>query len=277
MKRSLPRHIRAFVPVAVLVSACIAAGIATTVMSARWEALDRTLHPDPHLHRRWIGDGILHPHEGWQVAVAELEDSGVYRVDSVRVERDSVDPRDTGSRAAMIGDLPQWSRAASPPSNDARCAVYLSEHAYGWPARSMVAEVVHDGAAERLVSGVAVQSKPTSLWGLITELTRPPWTSAGFMDLASSAVADATVRQSPRGVVRALPLRVIPSGFMINAVIFGVAWWILFFGGRWAWRVERHGIRSRIMDLRVRRGACRECGHPLAGLACCPECGTVVK
>ncbi len=28
---------------------------------------------------------------------------------------------------------------------------------------------------------------------------------------------------------------------------------------------------------RVRRGACRACGHPLAGLARCPECGTVVK
>lgn len=277
MKRSLPTHIRTFVSVAALVSACIAAGIATTVTSARWEALDRTLHPDPYLHRRWIGDGILHPHGGWQVAVAELKDSGVYRVDSVRVERDSVDPRDAGSRAAMIGELPPWSRAASPPSNDARCALYLSEHVYGWPARSMVAEVVHDRAAERLVSGAAVQSKPNSLWGLIIELTRPPWTSAGFMDLASGAVADTTVRQSPQGVERALPLRVIPSGFMINAVVFGVAWWIFFIGARWAWRVERQGIRSRIMGLRARRGACRACGHPLAGLARCPECGTVVK
>jgi len=277
MKRSLSTHIRALVPVAVLVSACIAAGIVTTVMSARWEALDRTLHPDPHLHRLWIGGGILHPHEGWQLAVAELKDSGVYRVDSVRVERDSVDPRDARSFAAMIGELPPWSRAASPPSNDARCAVYLSEHAYGWPARSMVAEVVHDRAAERLVSGVAVQSKPNSLWGLITELTRAPWTSAGFMDLASGAAADATVRQSPQGVVRALPLRVIPSGFMINAVIFGVAWWILFIGVRWAWRVERHGVRSRIRGFRARRGECRACGHPLAGLARCPECGAVAK
>ena len=28
---------------------------------------------------------------------------------------------------------------------------------------------------------------------------------------------------------------------------------------------------------RARRGECRACGHPLAGLACCPECGAVVK
>jgi len=28
---------------------------------------------------------------------------------------------------------------------------------------------------------------------------------------------------------------------------------------------------------RARRGECRACGHPLAGIACCPECGAVVK
>jgi hypothetical protein len=277
MKHSLPKRIRTFVSIAVSVFACIAAGIATTVMSARWEALDRTLHPDPHLHRRWIGDGILYPIEGWQVAVAELKDSGVYRVDSVRVERDSIDYRDAGPRAAAIGDLPQWSRAAYPPSNDARCDVYLSEHAYGWPARSMVVEVMHDGANARVVSGVVVQSKPNSPWELIAELTRPPWTSAGFMDPSASAVADPTVRQSNRGAERVLPLRVIPSGFMMNTVSFGVAWWILLNGVRWAWGVERQGIRSRIEGLRARRGACRACGHPLAGLARCPECGAVVK
>jgi hypothetical protein len=29
--------------------------------------------------------------------------------------------------------------------------------------------------------------------------------------------------------------------------------------------------------VRARRGDCRGCGHPLAGLPCCPECGAVVK
>jgi hypothetical protein len=62
------------------------------------------------------------------------------------------------------------------------------------------------------------------------------------------------------------PVKPIWTGLLLN---------ICFYAGL-AFAVSA-GFRRVRAAARARRGACRACGHPLAGLARCPECGTVVK
>jgi len=64
---------------------------------------------------------------------------------------------------------------------------------------------------------------------------------------------------------RALPLRPIWSGLAVNALVFGLMWWLLLFVP---------GIVRR--RLRAKRGACLRCGYDLRATPAgspCPECG----
>ena len=58
------------------------------------------------------------------------------------------------------------------------------------------------------------------------------------------------------------PVRPIWAGFLLNTCFHSGMAFALSLGFR----------RARAV-VRARRGACRACGHPLAGLARCPECG----
>ena len=63
---------------------------------------------------------------------------------------------------------------------------------------------------------------------------------------------------------RVLPLRVIPAGYAIDAGIAFVALYVP--------TAALGALRAR---RRRWRGACAACGYDLAGVARCPECGTV--
>ena len=59
------------------------------------------------------------------------------------------------------------------------------------------------------------------------------------------------------------------TGAVLNAVIYALVLW-------WMWRALA-ALCALPRVLRARRDECRACGHPLAGLARCPECGTFTK
>lgn len=64
---------------------------------------------------------------------------------------------------------------------------------------------------------------------------------------------------TPRQV---FPVKPIWAGFLLNTCFYSGTAFVLSLGFR----------RARAA-VRARRGQCRACGHPLAGLPSCPECG----
>ena len=68
----------------------------------------------------------------------------------------------------------------------------------------------------------------------------------------------------PRGEPRALPLRPIFPGFLIDTLFYGAIWFGLLFG----FGAARRGLRKR-------RGLCPMCAYDLRGDldTGCPECG----
>ena len=74
------------------------------------------------------------------------------------------------------------------------------------------------------------------------------------------------VAESPVVPKRLVPAKPIWAGFILNT---------LFYSGL-CLIVLRRMQRLRAA-ARARRGECRACGHPLAGIACCPECGAAAK
>jgi hypothetical protein len=253
-------------------------GVATTVLAARWEALSRTLRPNPHGHlRHWLHGMLPQTQNGWRIGVAETRNWGIYQVISVRATQDPA--LDAQATAGPPVQIPGWSRAARRPIGDDRDDVFLEEHAFGWPARAMVAEkgnrAIEAGRGyeyELVLNGVVV-SRPSSLTEFARVLVAPPFTATGYSDRRLMSQAEILRGESQLDIM--LPLRVIPSGFALNSTLFAAAWWIAFLATRWAWRNESEGIQRRLARRRARRGGCRACGHPLAGLARCPECGAV--
>lgn len=254
------------------------AGVATTVLAARWEALSRTLRPNPHGHVRHTRHGMPHQTQnGWRIGVSETRSWGIYEVNSVRATQDLV--LDSQTPAGPPLEIPGWSRAARRPIGDESDSVFLEEHAFGWPARAMVAEKggreVEAGKRYELVLNGIVVSEPSSLTEFARVLVAPPFTATGDSERRLMSQAESLRVQSQLDIM--LPLRVIPSGFALNSTLFAAAWWIAFLATRWASRHESEGIRRRLARRRARRGGCAACGHPLAGLARCPECGAIVK
>lgn len=62
-----------------------------------------------------------------------------------------------------------------------------------------------------------------------------------------------------------LPLRPMAAGLLLDWVATAVGLWL-----------SASGVSVLTDWWRTRRGRCRDCGHPLAGAARCPECGAVV-
>jgi len=156
----------------------------------------------------------------------------------------------TSTADAIHGDmLPYWSRASIPADSEPRWTFTKGDTrsvvAYGWPARSMCAM-------------------------FNSHVVKLPWGGEQVRCLTDCGIALETLRvRDPHGFVvqpRALPLRVIPLGFVINSALFAAIWWLLLFA-----------VPTMRRYLRVRRGTCLKCGYgPLASPdAVCPECGRV--
>ena len=66
-----------------------------------------------------------------------------------------------------------------------------------------------------------------------------------------------------RGLPRALPLRPIPGGFLLNTLFYAAILWPLSYG---PFVLLRRAIRQR-------RGLCPACGYPVGESDLCTECG----
>ena len=205
---------------------------------------------------------------GWSViAYLQADGESIFMVHSWGTPE--AKPKDT--------QVPSWSRASKPRSEDPRCLEHLAEIAYGWPMNSMVVEVAYPrskGSANQtdryMVVGAAVPPKRRGDMSLL-DWVAPPWFSSGFM--ADSRPVEEILASSPSFATAPEPLfptRIIPIGFAVNAGCFAMVFGLTLIA-------LRLGVSQVRAAVRVRQGGCRECGHPLEGLARCPECGAVVR
>jgi hypothetical protein len=133
----------------------------------------------------------------------------------------------------------RWGRAESVRTDPKKFAREGCEHATGWPFLTAWCEWSYDysGTPQQPVlhRGIPMSSPaPGSLWPNASQL-------------------------------RALPLRPIWTGLVLNTVFYALAVWCL-------WQALSMSRRYR----RRARGQCVRCGYSLAGLALptvCPECG----
>ncbi|MCH8823268.1 MAG: hypothetical protein IH984_07135 [Planctomycetes bacterium] len=132
-----------------------------------------------------------------------------------------------------IIEVPYWSRTSKPPKESDYEAMGLWEEARGWPMRSLVWYYSH-----RFSDSIEIKRWSIELSGT----------------------------QGPIGLPRALPLRPIPLGFVINSLIYALCIWILF------------AVKANLRRItRSKRGHCIKCGYDLRGSSgisgVCPECG----
>ena len=129
---------------------------------------------------------------------------------------------------------PWWSEVRSPPSGDSLDnEAAFIEEASGWP-----------------------------LPCLVVRYRLPPLHAPGQDAILDSGIRTGLASRWFYNAPHALPIRPIPLGLALNATTLGLACFVVVFASR----------RERSW-WRARRGECRACGHPLAGLARCPECG----
>jgi hypothetical protein len=129
----------------------------------------------------------------------------------------------------------------------------LLSRAWGFPFRSVIERAELQRRPLRFVEGG------------VDGWYAPDWEVLSY-DGVRSGVSD-PFKQSDSSV--GVAIQPLWTGAVLNAVIYALVLW-------WMWRALC-ALCALPRVLRVRRGECRACGHPLAGLARCPECGTVVK
>ncbi len=127
--------------------------------------------------------------------------------------------------------VPYWSRTSTPPTESEYEAPGVMEDARGWPMRSMV-------------------------WHLVRRKADAPERHLWSLDLGGM--------QGPVGLPRALPLRPIPIGFVVNSLLYATCLWLMI--------SVPFDVRRMI---RCKRGRCTKCGYDLSGTdhEACPECG----
>jgi len=197
-----------------------------------------------------------------------------------------------GSEQTPERPPPRWSAAMLPnegaqTSETAWSAYY--EAGFGWPFVCLVGEDVEvsDGRVSPdqpfppvfVSQGARVHELPTSA-GIRLSWLWPPWhTVIGGEDAHERAFQ---MIRLPSGVYQSvptalyLPTRISWVGLIGNALVHGSFLLLIALCLVWIPRGARAGVRFLVRDTRAaraRRGACRACGHPLAGLARCPECG----
>ena len=125
----------------------------------------------------------------------------------------------------------------------------LMSRAWGFPFRSVIERAELQRRPLRFVEG-GVDGWYAPDWEVMSYDGVRFWLSSPLRESVSSV-----------GVA----IRPLWTGALLNSVIYAIALWCV-------WRALGP-LRAVPRMLRARRGQCRACGHPLAGLARCPECG----
>lgn len=261
-RRPLSLSRRSVAKLAVACGAVLVLGAAITIVQSRCEAWGRNERAGI---AAWSAPGVV-------VQTARLGD---WVVD---VSRDPAGRVLSATTWRDDGTAPQ---AAPPPppiiggvelltdSDRARLSQGDSvvEHFYGWPLPAMATTtvVLRDasfGDSDLIVvHGAPFERKSGSDWPPSEVLT---WFTLPLVDWAwqRGIAAD---RPGPA----AFPTRIAGPGFVVNSAIYGGAAVLFYF-------MLRRGLTWLMRSsatARSRRGECRACGHPLAGLPRCPECG----
>lgn len=257
---------------------CVALGAAIALFQPRLEASRERL-VDFRGDLVWLGS------ERWWAYALVLENGCIRELRSWQFSDVSKAPSppawldlDVGeATAASLHARASWSRVASDSPGDPRCSIPLAEYPYGWPMRSMVVELVETHGQEvsvrifrgQPISGSAPLSDSLRAWFALPSLD-------GFMDGSADTALAALSTLPQRQFItlpRVLPGRILVSGLLLNTVVFAACVYA-------AWRAFKTavgGSRALLLKLvataRTRRGSCGSCGHPLAGLSRCPECG----
>jgi len=278
--RVLERKLASLARLVVVVLFSVAGGALTTLVAARVEAFPVGESTVYFLRKqesaKWNESGSLPdqlPHEffsrnGWTVYLQRSSgDGSVFAVRSWGI------PEPSPSSA----HVPSWSRVSKPRSDDPRCLEMLEEIAYGWPMKSMVVEVINHKPNvphftpytphHTVVAGAVPPARRANM--SVLDWFAPPWFTSGLMAdprPIEEIMASFTVGRPPP----VFPTRMIPVGFGVNTAFFATLIGSLLFALRVA-------VLSTRAAFRARRGECRACGHALAGLPRCPECGVAVK
>jgi hypothetical protein len=261
---------------------CVALGAAVALFQPRLEASRERL-VDFRGDLVWLGN------ERWWAYALVLDNGRIRELRSWQFSDVSKAPSPPAWLDLYVGETTDaslhagasWSRVAFDSPGDSRCSIPLAEYPYGWPMRSMVVELVETHGQEVSVrifrgqplSGSAPLSESLRAWFALPSLD-------GFMDgPADTALTELSTLPQRQLIAcpRVLPGRILVSGFLLNTAIFAAS-------ACAAWRVSKiaaGGSRALLLKLvataRRRRGACGSCGHPLAGLSRCPECGAAAK
>jgi len=133
--------------------------------------------------------------------------------------------------------VPSWGQFVSPVGNTARDASHAAAaDSRGWPLPALGGGFLIRWRGDRV----------------------PEVTKYSSVLLDPIAAGDLNSWKS----VRVIPLRPLPLGFLVNTAIYALAAWIVM--------TVPPTIRR---SIRRRRGLCPQCGHTLAGMTRCPECG----
>ena len=278
--RALERKLASLARLGVIVLVSVAGGALATLVAARVEAVPMGESTVYFLRERefakWDESSSIpyqFPHDGffsrngWTVHLQRNSgDRSVYAVRSWGI------PEASPSSA----HVPSWSRVSKPSSDDPRCLEMLEEIAYGWPMKSMVVEVIdHKPNVPHftpytphytVVAGAVPPARRANMD--VLDWFAPPWFTGGLMAdprPIEEIMASFTVGRPPP----MFPTRMIPVGFGVNTAFFATLIGSLLF----ALRVAALSTRAA---FRANRGECRSCGHALAGLPRCPECGAEV-
>ena len=261
-------------------SGCVALGAAVALFQPRLEASRERL-VEGRGDLVWLGT------QHWWVYARVLENGQIRELRSWQLPDVGEVPAPPawldigkGTDASSLNGF-SWSRVASDPVGDPRASIPLAEYPYGWPFRSMVVELVETHAQEvsvrifrgQPISGSAALSDSLPAWFALPSLD-------GFMDgPADAALTEMSTLPQRQFITcpRVLPGRILVPGYLLNTAVFAAfafaAWRVLKASAGGA----RALLSKLVADARARRGECRACGHPLAGIARCPECGATVK
>jgi hypothetical protein len=95
------------------------------------------------------------------------------------------------------------------------------------------------------------------------------WLTWGGLPISAQGAIELGPTQADFAQFRALPLRPLWRGFLLDSLVFGAAWFLIM-------PITRILARNIRAVLRRSRGRCGACGYDLTGLAegtVCPECG----
>ena len=201
-----------------------------------------------------------------------------------------------GSETVPERPPPRWSASMLPYEGAQSSKTTWRAHyeaGFGWPLICLVSEDVEvsdgrDSPDQPLPPVFVVQGarvhELSATEGIRLSWLGPPWHAVtGGEDAPERAFQWIRL---PSGVYQSvptalyLPTRISWVGLIGNAIVHGTILFVIALCVVWIPRGVRAGVRLLVRDTRAaraRRGECRACGHPLAGLARCPECGTVVK